>query len=314
MKDLYEVLGVTRSASQAEIKHAYRKLAKELHPDLNPGQTTVADLFKEVAAAYTMLNDAERRAQYDRGRIRGTGTRRCPGAEPATAGRRFGFEPSAFGAAAAEDLFSGLFSGLGPTRKASFKAQGADHSYKLRVSFIDAALGAKRRLVLRNGRAVEVAIPAGIRDGQSIRLKDRGDPGFGGAAPGDALVRVSTEPHPYFGREGNDIRLEVPVTLREAVLGARIRVPTVAGPVSMRVPKGSNTARVLRLQGKGIKDAATGALGDQYVMLKVVLPDKTDAELARLMAQWTPQDPRGSGPSRHQHLQAHNGPCGAGAV
>ena len=242
MKDLYRILGVSKAASQADIKVAYRKLAEELHPDLHPGKTTVAERFKEVAAAYHLLNDKDARMQYDRGEIDADGLKRraqrpsrrrqAPPRprRPVNGNGHNGhaasrFEPFSFGAAAAEDLFSGLFGNRKKGQPNTFQARGADRAYTLVVPFLAAARGGRRRAELRHGRTVEVAIPQGITEGRTIRLKHQGDPGFGGAEPGDALIDVQIEPHPYFTRRDDDIYIEVPVTVQEAVLGAKISRP-----------------------------------------------------------------------------------------
>ncbi len=307
MKDLYRILGVSKAANQAAIKAAYRKLAKELHPDLHPGKTTVAERFKEVAAAYHLLNDKDARMQYDRGEIdadglkrraRRRGSRRQAPPRPrhpinGNGSGRDGhaasrFEPLSFGAAAAEDLFSGLFGNRKKGQPNTFQARGADRAYTLVVPFLAAACGGRRRLELRHSRSVEVAIPRGITEGRTIRLKHQGDPGFGGAKPGDALIDVQIEPHPYFTLRDDDIYIEVPVTVQEAVLGARIRVPTIDGPVTLNLPKGSNTGTSLRLRDKGVDKGENGGRGDQYATLKVMLPDEPDTGLAAALAEWSP--------------------------
>lgn len=228
MNDLYKVLGVARTASQADIKRAYRTLAKELHPDLHPGETEVAERFKEISAAYNLLHDKDARALYDRGEIDAHGARRRARFRHARAAGRAhsaatagAFEP--FFSATAEDLFATVFGGRRKAKPAEFRARGTDRSYPLIISFLEAANGAKRRAMLRNGKTIEVAIPPATADGQTIRLKHLGDPGFGGAAPGDALFEISAEPHAFFTRINNDIHVELPVTLSESVLGARVR-------------------------------------------------------------------------------------------
>ena len=293
-KDLYKVLGVARSASQADIKRAYRTLAKELHPDLRPGETEVAERFKEVTAAYNLLNDKDARTLYDRSEIDAHGARRRgPFRHARAAGRAHSattgsaFEP--FISATAEDFFATVFGGRRKAKAAAFRARGADRSYPMIITFLEATNGATRHAMLRNGKTVEVTVPPAIAGGQTIRLKHLGDPGFGGAIPGDALFEISVEPHAFFTRTNHDIHLELPLTLREAVLGARIRVPTVAGPVTMTIPRHSNTGDKLRLRGKGIREAKSGVSGDQYVTLKIVLPDKPDDRLRRLLSEWVPK-------------------------
>ncbi len=298
MKDPYSVLELDRNATQKDIKRVYHKLAKELHPDLHPGKKAVGERFKEVSAAYALLGDPDKRARYDRGEIDASGAPRVHahlsrGFTDAPQGEGFfagvgdgGFNP--------EDLFAELFSGIrgrgrgrGRDRaKRTFRTKGADRRYALKVSFLDAARGSKQRLTLTRGKTLDVTIPAGIETGQTIRLKDQGESGRSGAPSGDALITVEVAPHPVFSLKGKDIHVEAPVTLPEAVLGARIEVPTIHGPVSLKVPKGSDSGTTLRLKGKGIVDRKAGTRGDQYVALKVMLPEKRDPELERLIAGW----------------------------
>lgn len=296
-EDPYKILGVKSEASQDEIRRAYRKLAKKHHPDLNPGKKEAEARFKEITAAYDLLSDPEKRARFDRGEIDASGAERpdrsfyrryaegAQGAKYQTEGGGFGED---FG-----DIFTDLF-GQGRRRRAGFgegpgiRLRGADRSFALTVDFLDAARGARKRLDLGPGHSLEVTIPPGIRDGQILRLQGQGEPGIGGGPPGDALIEVHVEPHPFFRREGDDIHLEVPVTLAEAVLGAKITVPTIGGPVSMTVPKGSDTGSVLRLRGRGIA-APSGRQGDQLVTLKIVLGGKPDAELEAFLRDWGPR-------------------------
>ncbi len=294
MKDPYSVLELDRNATQKDIKRVYRKLAKELHPDLNPGNKAVGERFKEVSAAYALLGDADKRARYDRGEIDASGAPRVH----AHFSRGFSGAPqgedlfAGFGGGGAnpEDLFAELFSGFrgrGRDRaRRIFRTRGADRRYSLKVSFLDAARGSKQRLTLTRGKTLDVTIPAGIENGQTIRLKDQGESGRNVAPSGDALITVEVVPHPVFSLKGKDIHVEAPVTLPEAILGARIEVPTIHGAVSLKVPKGSNSGTTLRLKGKGIVDKKAGTRGDQYVELKVMLPEKRDPELERLIAEW----------------------------
>ncbi|GIK96837.1 MAG: molecular chaperone DnaJ [Alphaproteobacteria bacterium] len=294
MKDPYQTLGVARGASAEDIKKAYRKLAKKLHPDLNPGNKKIEQEFKEVSAAYDLLSDAEKRARFDRGEIDASGAER-PGrgfyrsyAESGQ-GAKYRSADSSF----AEDIFSDLFGGGFGDRARSrggtrMNIRGADVSYATTASFVEAALGAKKRLMLTDGKTLDITIPPGTEDGQTLRLKGQGLPGMGGP-PGDAFIEVKVEPHPFFTREGNDIHLELPVTLPEAVLGASVTVPTIDGKVSLKIPPGSNTGRTLRLRGKGVPKG--GARGDQYVKLKVVLPDTPDAELTEFAERWGKRNP-----------------------
>ena len=293
MKNPYEVLGVKRDASAAEIKTAYRQLAKKLHPDLHPGNTKVEQDFKEVSQAYGILGDAEKRKRFDAGEIDASGqeTPRAGGFYRHYAGQGGGkYRASGFGAEInIEDIISDLFGGgrpgAGPGRRGG-PAKGADISYTAPIDFLDAAAGAKKRLRLSDGKVLDLTIPAGTADRQTLRLKGQGGPGAAGGPAGDAYVEVHVQPHAYFTRKDNDVHLEFPITLQEAVLGATLHVPTVHGKVSMKVPAGSNTGRTLRLKGKGILDRKSKVKGDQYVKLKVVLPDKPDEELKSFVEGW----------------------------
>jgi DnaJ-class molecular chaperone len=293
MKDPYQTLGVGRSASADEIKKAYRKLAKKLHPDLNPGNKKVEQEFKEVSAAYDLLSDADKRAKFDRGEIDASGAER-PGrgfyrsyAESGQGAKYRGGE-NVFDDDIFSDLFGGGFgarAGTGGRGGARMNIRGADVSYSATADFIEAALGAKKRLTLTDGKTLDVTIPPGTEDGQTLRLKGQGLPGMGSGPAGDAFIEVRVEPHPLFTRQGNDIHLELPVSLPEAVLGGAINVPTIDGTVSLKVPAGSNTGSVLRLRGKGVP-RGKGERGDQYVKLRVALPDKPDKELTEFVERW----------------------------
>ena len=293
MADPYQILGVDRTASQTAIKKAYRKLAKNLHPDLNPGDKRVSDRFKEVSAAYNLLSDDAKRGRFDRGEIDGQGNERM-GSQfryrhaRAGAGQDSRFGPGRGGFAGAEDLFSQIFSGLRRNRGDGhgIDAKGADRSYTVDISFLDAARGAKRRLTLADGRTLDVNIPSGIDEGQTIRLRAQGEPGLGKGAAGDALLKVRVVPHPVFSRKHDAVHVEVPITLPEAVLGAKIEVPTIDGPVSMSVPKGANSGTVLRLKGRGIALGPSKKRGDQFIQLVVKLPDTPGAELEKFAKDW----------------------------
>ena len=286
MVDPYKVLGVNRSASDEEIKRAYRKLAKKLHPDLNPGDKKVESQFKETTAAYDFLSDPDKRRRYDRGEIDESGQPRGPrysssrpsgGTQQRRTTRGFGFgveDDADF----SDDLFSDFF-GFGKGAGDSIKLKGADVSYQVRVPFLEAVLGTKQRLQLADGKNLEVQLPPGTDTGQTLRLKGQGLPGRGGAPAGDAFIEVTVEPHPVFNRDGNDILVELPITLYEAVLGATLNVPTIDGRVSLKVPAGANSGTQLRLRGKGVQAGKSGARGDQYVRLVVVLPKEVDPAL-----------------------------------
>jgi DnaJ-class molecular chaperone len=283
--DPYETLGVKKDASADDIRKAYRALAKKLHPDLNPGNKKAEDEFKEVTVAYDLLSDPDKRARFDRGEIDATGAERPQQRfyrDFADGGASHPYSNDAGYADFADaDLFGDLF---GREGRANFRMRGADALYRLEVDFLDAINGAKRQITLPEGDMLEVAIPAGTRDGQTLRLRGKGRPGIGGGAPGDALIEIAVRPHPVFTRKGDDIHVELAVPLDQAVLGGRVTVPTPSGPVTMTVPKWSNSGAVLRLKGKGARHR--GGHGDEYVTLKVMLPDKPDPEIEKLIAQW----------------------------
>jgi DnaJ-class molecular chaperone len=291
MEDPYKLLGVAKSATAEEIQVAYRKLAKRHHPDLNPGKPEAEERFKAISAANGLLSDPEKRARFDRGEIDAAGAERP--AERAFY-RDFGDRPGrtkyrsdeAFGADDWDSIFGQAF---GNRAQRGFSARGGDMRYALTVDFIEAANGATRRLSLPDGRTLDVTIPAGLKHGQVLRLRGQGQPGHGSGEQGDALIEVSIAPHPLFRRDGDDVVVELPVTLQEAVLGAKIEVPTIKGPVSLRIPPNSSTGTRLRLKGRGIAD------GHQYVDLRVMLPPQAEPELAAFLEGWTPHhrfDPR----------------------
>jgi DnaJ-class molecular chaperone len=311
MKDPYEVLGVAKSASEAEIKKAFRGLAKKHHPDKHAGDAAAQKRFQEISGAYDILGDKDKRAQFDAGTIGADGNPK--GFDPRAGGFRqgnpfgggfgssgggagarefhFSFDDSpSSGAAGFEDIFADLMGGRrgrGPARA----AKGEDFSAAVTVSFGEAATGGTRRVVLQNGEQIDVKIPPGVKDGQVVRVKGRGGAGRGGGPNGDILLSVSVAPHPWMTRDGNDIRMDLPVTLKEAVLGAKVPAPTLTGTVSLSVPPNSNTGTILRLKGKGI--AAQDGAGDLYVRLVVSLPDRPDEALQTFLQGWPGDyDPR----------------------
>ncbi len=288
--DLYSVLGVSRQASQDDIKRRYRTLAKELHPDLNPGDESVAERFKKVSAAHAILSDPRKRARYDLGEIDEEGQARHHQAFH----QGFGGQGGAFDESTLEGLFAEMFGGR---RGAGFRRseRGDDVAYTLTVDFLEAAKGAKKRVAIGDGRTLDIAVPAGIGEGQTLRLRGKGRSGRHGGAAGDAMVEIRIRPHPLFERRDRDIHIELPITLGEAVLGGRIDVPTIDGPVTMTVPKGSNAGTTLRLKERGIAGPKGSARGNQYVRLSVTLPPMPDPELEAFLERWSlahPYDPR----------------------
>jgi len=292
MPDPYELLGVSRSASADDIKQAYRKLAKQLHPDLHPGDAGVERRFKDVSSAYDLLSDPKKRSRYDRGEIDGNGSER-PGGRfyrgfSERAGRGAAGAGAGFGNVDADDIFEMFTS---QTRRGAGKRRGVDVSYSLSVDFIAAALGTRRRLTLPDQRTLDVLIPPGTAEGTQLRLKGQGQAGLGGGPAGDAFVEIQVEPHAFFQRKDFDIHLEIPVTLQEAALGSTITVPTIDGKVVVKIPRGSNSGTVLRLKSRGVPRGKGGERGDQYVKLTVLLPERVDNELVQFLEKWGPTHP-----------------------
>lgn len=295
-EDPYKVLGLTRQASQDDIQKAYRRLAKKHHPDLNPGDRSAEEKFKQVSAAYDLLGDEEKRRRFDSGEIDAQGAERPQSRfyrHYADAGADHPYASRAgFDDLADEEIFSQFFRRGAGERFRSPRMQGADVSYHLRVDFLDSVRGARRTLTLPDGTSVELTIPAGVEDGQVLRVRGRGAPGANGGAAGDALIELEVAEHPVFRREGSDIHVELPIALDEAVLGAKVEVPTPTGPVTMTVPAGSDSSRTLRLRGRGVQGPTKG---DELVHLTVVLPEQIDPDLEAFMRRWREQhryDPR----------------------
>ncbi|MRG54630.1 DnaJ domain-containing protein [Phyllobacterium sp. SYP-B3895] len=286
--DPYDQLGVARDASQKDIQKAYRRLAKKLHPDLNPGDKEAQGKFQDLSAAYEILSDEEKRARFDRGEIDASGAEQQQQryyrdfAQAGTGSQRYEDSSGFADFGDASDVFSTFFSQRG---RRNFRLRGADRHYQLEVDFLDAVNGASRRITLPGGSTIDVSIPPGTRDGQTLRLEGKGEPGPDGGQAGDALIEIAVRPHPFFNRDGRDIRLDLPISLTEAVLGGKVTVPTPTGPVTATIPKGSNTGKTLRLKGKGIP-GRDGRRGDEYLTLQVTLPDPPDAELEAFVSQW----------------------------
>lgn len=287
--DLYKVLGVSRTASDDEIRQAYRRLAKQNHPDLHPGDKKAEDKFKEISAAFAILGDPDKRKRYDAGEIDASGQERpaqqyyreyADGSGGYQYHSREGFED--FG-----DIFGDIFGRAGQRRRGgAFEMRGLDFRYHLEIDFLEAALGAKKRVSLPEGDQLDISVPAGVTQGQVLRLRGKGGPGAGRGEPGDALIELSIRAHPVFTREGDDIVVEVPLSVDEAVLGAKVEVPTIHGKVALTIPKGTSGGQVFRLRGKGIKNARTQKAGDQRVRTRLVLPPQHDPALEKAMQDW----------------------------
>jgi DnaJ-class molecular chaperone len=287
--DPYQTLGVNKDASQADIQKAYRRLAKKLHPDLNPGNKKAEDGFKDLSAAYDLLGDPDKRTRFDRGEIDASGVERPQQRyyrdfAEGGASHPYASDSGFADFAGADDILSEI---LGRGGRANLRMRGQDVHYRLELDFLDAVNGGKQQLTLPDKSVLDVTIPPGTRDGQVLRLRGKGRPGLGGGPPGDALIEVAVRPHPTFERKGDDIHIELPISLKEAVLGGKAKVPTPAGAVTMTIPKWANTGRVLRLKGRGVP-RPDGTRGDELVRLKVMLPELPDPELEKFIDQWQP--------------------------
>lgn len=301
--DPYASLGVSRTASADDIRRAYRALAKELHPDVRPGDKAAEERFKRTTAAFNLLSDPVTKQRFDRGEIDADGNERMAfnargprqgartyagagaGAGPGSAGGAGGGAAGAGDPFDLGDIFSDLFGpGFGGARTYS-RMRGRDIRFTLDIDFLDSINGAKRRISLAEGRTLDVAIPAGVETGQVLRLKNQGGAGVQGGPAGDALVELRVRPHAFFRREGQDVHMDLNISLTEAVEGARIQTPTPGGNVTLTIPAGSNTGKVLRLKGKGVSGQ-----GDQFVRLQVVLPEMADEDLKKFVKKWPKKD------------------------
>jgi DnaJ-class molecular chaperone len=300
-QDLYAILGVKRGASNDDIRRAYRKLAKDLHPDQNKGDPKAEEQFKRVSAAFAILGNPDKRKRYDAGEIDAMGNERVNPFYGDYAGADGGYRQERWGTGGGggfaggdfSDIFGDLFGRQGAG--GAFTMRGMDYRYNLEISFLEAVNGLKKRVQFPDNETLDIAVPAGVENGQILRLKGKGGPGAGRAEPGDALIELKIAPHPVFSREGDNITLELPVRIDEAVLGARVEVPTIDGRVTVAIPKGASSGQVLRLRGKGIKNAKSGATGDQLIKIRVVLPATIDPELEGAMRAWAEKhtyDPR----------------------
>ncbi len=303
-QDPYTVLGVSRQASADEIRKAYRRLAKQYHPDRNQGDAKAEERFKAVSGAFDIIGDAEKRKKFDRGEIDADGNERATmgGGPFSGGGAPRGWPPRghAGGAGAGQtgfddisDIFGDFFGGGraqgGPRAgggRRPMPQKGRDIRYRLTVEFLEAALGIAKRVKLSDGRDIDVAIPEGLRDGQTLRLKGQGQPGVSGGAAGDVLVEISVTPHAVFQVKGDDVHLEVPITLKEAILGAKVEIPTLKGAVAIKLPPNTSSGVSFRLRDKGLKDPKSGQYGDLFAKTKIVLPEGKDSQLQDFAKNW----------------------------
>jgi DnaJ-class molecular chaperone len=300
--DPYEILGLSKTATAAEIKKAYRKLARSSHPDLHLDDAGAEARFKAISAAHDLLKDPATRARFDAGEIDAAGAERPPRqyyrdfaeAPDNPYQRASGFRSPFGGQADPADIFAEILRGGGTRGNFSgqtfsdgdFAPKGRDMRYALEVPFLDAARGTDMRLTLGDSNDISVKIPSGAQDGQTLRLRGKGSPGHGGGPPGDALITLSIAPHPVFRREGDDILLILPITIDEAILGGKVPAPTISGPVTLTIPPGVSSGRIMRLRGRGITRAGQKTGGDQLVELKIVSPPVVDDALRDFIAEW----------------------------
>ncbi|MEM7740047.1 MAG: J domain-containing protein [Pseudomonadota bacterium] len=308
-KDPYTLLGVGRQASQDEIRSAYRKLAKELHPDRNPGDQAAEERFKAVTAAFDIIGDGDKRKRFDRGEIDADGNERSGfgaggpfgGVDPAEAAERFrrrarqGKARQAGGGSGGFEDFSDIFSdffgrGEGGMGGGARPSKGRDVRYRLTVSFLDAAVGTTKRVTLPGGETIDVNIPEGLRDGQTLRLRGKGHPGALGGAAGDLFVDVTVPKDPQFDIDDDDVTTDVALPLRDAVLGGKVEVPTLSGRATIKIPPNTSSGNTFRLRGKGLKNTKTGSYGDLFAKVRIVLPKDPDPELEAFMKTWSAGD------------------------
>jgi len=295
MRDPYKVLGVSKDTSAADLKKTYRKLAMKLHPDQNPDDEKVADKFKEVSAAYALLSDKNMKARFDRGEINPDGSEKGFAGYHQHAGAGVGNPFGGMGGARggfgagfdAEDLFSSLFGNKAKMRQPKTRRKGADKTYNISIHFVDAVLGSKKQVKLENGKTLSINTPVNVKEGQQIRLKRQGVASIGGGASGDALIEVHIKNHGFFTLKGNDIHMDLPITLDEAVLGGKVTVPTISSKIALKVPENSSSGKIMRLKGKGAADPKTKKKGDQLVKLMIMLPSSPDSELEKSVEKWS---------------------------
>jgi DnaJ-class molecular chaperone len=284
--DPYAAIGVPRGAAPDDIRKAYRQLAKELHPDVRPNDRAAEEKFKRATAAFNLLSDPTLKQRYDRGEIDADGNER--GFATRGAGPSRGYSGQGNGASTMDsafdlgDIFSDLFGSASGGRSGFGKMRGRDIRLPLEIDFLEAVRGGRKRVQLSDGRTLDVVVPPGVTEGQVLRLKSQGGPGVQGGPPGDALVELKIKPHPFFRREGDDIHIDLQISLTEAVEGAKIQVPTATGPVTLTIPEGANSGKVLRLKGKGVTER-----GDQFVRLMVMMPEPPDEDLKKFLRKWS---------------------------
>ncbi|MCU0954527.1 MAG: DnaJ domain-containing protein [Hyphomicrobium sp.] len=285
--DPYLVLGVPRSATDDEIRRRYRQLVKELHPDVNPSKQA-EERFKKVTVAFDIAGDPVKRKAYDRGEIDAAGDPRRPAGARAGAGGFAGGTRWSTGAGGfdSDDPFGDIFAGFRGAGSQTRARRGQDVRYTIDLDFTEAALGVVKRVTLPGGGTLDLNVPSGVVEGQVLRLKGKGQPGANGGPAGDALVEIRVRAHPLFKRSGEDVTIEVPLTIDEAVLGAKIEVPTLTGRVHVTIPPATSSGKTLRLKGKGITNATSGVTGDQLVSIRIVMPESVDSELQEFLSRW----------------------------